>query len=83
MKLTYRGSAYEIPASIQLGSDSMDQPKIKLIYRGHIYYITPCSVVVPEAVKTDEPTVTLVYRGSIYERKPQCSKFHPNLRATN
>lgn len=27
MKLTFRGNSYEVPAPIQLGSDSTEQPK--------------------------------------------------------
>ncbi|GFE71061.1 DUF4278 domain-containing protein [Chroococcus sp. FPU101] len=69
MKLTFRGNSYNVPAPIQLGSDSTEQPKIKLIYRGNVYYYTPRPVVVSEKVETDQPTVTLIYRGNTYERQ--------------
>ena len=69
MKLTSRGNAYEIPTSIQCGSDSMDQPKIKLIYRDHKYYITPHLAVFAEVVEQGEQQATLIYRGNTYERK--------------
>jgi homogentisate 1,2-dioxygenase len=83
MKLTFRGHAYEAPAPIQLGSVSIDQPQIKLIYRGHTYDYTPRPVVVSEVVETDEPTVTLIYRGNIYERNLQAPKAYQKPRAIN
>jgi hypothetical protein len=78
MKLTFRGLSYEVPAPIQLGSDSTEQPKIKLIYRGNTFDYTPCPVVVSEEVERDGPTVTLIYRGNTYERKLQPSKPYQN-----
>lgn len=83
MKLTYRGHAYELPTPIQLGSNSTDQPKIKLIYRGHPYYSTPRQAVVSEAVATDSSTVTLSYRGNPYERKVPFLKLYQQSRLTN
>lgn len=83
MKLTYRGNAYEVHPPIQLGSDSTNQPKIKLIYRGSTYDYTPRPVVVSEAVEPDEPTVTLIYRGNTYERKLQPSKPYQKPRGIN
>jgi hypothetical protein len=74
MKLTYRGNSYEAPAPIQLGSDSTEQPKIKLIYRGYTYDYTPPPVAVSEEDKSDWPTVTLIYRGNTYQRKLQPPK---------
>lgn len=71
MKLTYRGSNYEVSAPIQFDSDSMDQPKIKLTYRGHTYYTTSEHGVVPEAVERDGSVVTLIYRGNPYGCKLQ------------
>ena len=71
MKLTFRGCSYEAPDPIQCGSDSTDQPKIKLIYRAFTYYINPSAVTASEAVETDGPTVTLIYRGNTYERRLQ------------
>lgn len=69
MKLTFRGNFYEAPAPIQLVSDSTEQPKIKLIYRGNTLDYTPRPVVVSQEVETDGQTVTLIYRGNTYERK--------------
>ncbi|HEY9729825.1 MAG TPA: hypothetical protein V6D50_25530 [Chroococcales cyanobacterium] len=46
MKLTYHGNAYEVPAPIKLSSDSTNQAKIKLIYRGNTYDYTPRPAVV-------------------------------------
>jgi Domain of unknown function (DUF4278) len=83
MKLTYRGISYEVPAPIQLGSDSTDQPKIKLIYRGNIYDYTPRPVVVSQEDKTDWSTVTLIYRGTTYQRQIQPSKPYQKPRAIN
>ena len=71
MKLTFRGNVYEAPAPIQLVSDSTDQPKLKLIYRGHTLDYTPRPVVVSEEGETDGQTVTLIYRGNTYERSLQ------------
>jgi Domain of unknown function (DUF4278) len=82
MKLTFRGHAYEVPAPIQLGSVSTDQPKIKLIYRGHTYDYTPHPVVVPEAVETDGSTMTLIYRGTTY-KQTLTPKFYQQSRAIN
>jgi hypothetical protein len=79
MKLTYRGSAYEVSPPIQFNPASTDQSQIKLIYRGHIYYTTRCSMVVPEAVQTAAPTVTLIYRGNSYGRKLYVSRLDQTL----
>ena len=57
MKLTFRGNSSEVPASIQFGSNSMEQTKITLIYRGYTYGHTQHPVVVPEEVD-----ITLVCR---------------------
>ena len=83
MKLTFRGNSYEVPAPIQLGSDSTDRPKIKLIYRGNTFDYTPRLVVVSEEVETDGSTVTLIYRGNTYERKLQPPKPYQKPRAIN
>ena len=83
MKLRFCGNADIIPILIQLGSDSTNQPIIKLIYRGHMYYAMICSVAVPKVVKTDEKTVTLIYRGNTYERKIPSPKPYKNPRAIN
>lgn len=80
MKLTYRGHAYEVPAP-QPVSTSADQSK--LIYRGQIYYVTPRSIAVPEAIEPDRATVTLIYRGNIYKRKLQFLQPHQQLRVIN
>jgi Domain of unknown function (DUF4278) len=75
MKLTYRRQTYKAPAPIQLALAAADQPKMKLIYRGHIYDYTPRPVVVPESsvIKgtegtTEGETVALIYRGHTYHR---------------
>lgn len=83
MKLTYRGSAYEVPVLIPFGSDSTNQPKIKLIYRGRTYHTTLCSVVVPKVVKTDGSTVTLMYRGNPYRCKLQSLNPYQKSHAIN
>jgi len=83
MKLTFRGNLYQFPAPIQLVSDSTDQPKIQLIYRGNTLDYTPRPVVVSEEVETDGPTVTLIYRGNTYERKLQPLKPYQKPRAIN
>lgn len=83
MKLTFRGNSYDVPAPIQLGPDSTEQPKIKLIYRGNVFYYTPRPVVVSEEVETDEPTVTLIYRGNTYERQLHAPKSYQKPRAIN
>lgn len=70
MQLTYRGNSYEVHTPIQLGSDSKDRSKVKLIYRGVTIYVSS-PVKAPEVDKTDWPTATLIYRGNIYERKIQ------------
>ena len=83
MKLTFRGNSYEVPAPIQLGSDSTERLKIKLIYRGNTFDYTPRPVVVSEEVERDGPTVTLIYRGNTYERKLQPPKPYQKPRAIN
>ncbi len=83
MKLTFRGNSYETSAPIQLASDSTDQPKIKLVYRGHTLDYTSRPVVVSEEVETDGPTVTLIYRGNTYERKLQPPKPYQKPHAIN
>lgn len=71
MQLTYRGNSYQVPASIQPDFNSMEQSKIKLIYRGNALDYIMRPVVISEKDKTDCPTVTLIYRGNSYERKLQ------------
>lgn len=82
MNLIYRGQPYKIATFTQLSSDSVDQSKIKLIYRGQIYYTTPRSVMASKAVSSDTPTVTLIYRGVTYERTLQ-SRQYQQSRAIN
>jgi hypothetical protein len=82
-ELTFCGNPYEVPAPIQLGSDSTAQPKIKLIYRGNTFDYTPRPVVVSEEVETDGPTVTLIYRANTYDRKLQPPKPYQKPRAIN
>lgn len=81
MKLTYRGNAYKISDSVQLGSN--DQPQIKLIYRGHTYYTTLRSKMISEIVASDSSTITLIYRGNTYERRVQLSEPYQHPRAIN
>lgn len=71
MKLTYRGNFYQVPAPIQFDSNSIEQPKIKLIYRGNAIDYISCPVAIRELDKTVCPTVKLTYRGNNYERKLQ------------
>lgn len=80
MQLTYRGHAYEVPDPIQSSSDSTDQPKIKLIYRGHTHHVTLRHLELSEAIELGEETVMLMYRGSIYKRRLQSSKTHQQPR---
>jgi Domain of unknown function (DUF4278) len=83
MQLKFRDSSYEIPAPIQPRCDSIDQPKIKLIYRGHTYYATPRPVVVSQGAETAEPTTTLIYRGNTYEYQSRPLKLYQKPRAIN
>lgn len=81
MKLTYRGNPYEVPAPVQLSSNSTEQPKIKLIYRGNtIDYVPPPAV---EVDNTDWVTITLTYRGNTYQRKIQPPSSYQKPRAIN
>ncbi len=82
-KLFYRGNAYEVPHPIQPEAEITDQPKIKLIYRGHTYYVTPRPVVEPTAIATDEPTVTLIYRGNTYQRQLRPAQIYQKPAALN
>jgi hypothetical protein len=90
MKLTYRRQTYEAPAPIQLAPAAADQPKMKLIYRGHICDYTPRPVVVPEASvmkgtegTTEGETVTLIYRGHTYQRNLRPLQPYQQPRAIN
>ena len=83
MKLTYRGNAYEVPASIHSRADATNQPKQKLIYRGQTHDYIPHSVVVSEAFDPDAPTVTLSYRGITFERQIRSPKPYQAPRAIN
>ncbi|NJL39577.1 MAG: DUF4278 domain-containing protein [Leptolyngbyaceae cyanobacterium SM1_4_3] len=80
--IKYRGNAYEVPASIHSGSDSENQPKQKLIYRGQIYDYTPPSAI-PEAFDPNATTVTLSYRGVTFERQIRSPKPYQPPRAIN
>jgi hypothetical protein len=81
MKLTYRGHTYE-SAPVQ-PSLTLDQSKIKLIYRGQTYYTSLRSVAVYEAIELNEKTVTLTYRGYTYKRKLQLSNLDQRLHSIN
>jgi hypothetical protein len=83
MKLTYRGNSYETSAPIQLASDSIDRPKLKLIYRGCTFDYTPRPLMVSKEVETDRPIATLIYRGNTYERKLQPPKPYHKPQAIN
>jgi hypothetical protein len=83
MKLTYRGQTYEAPAPIQLAPAAADQPKMKLIYRGHICDYTPRPVVVPNASATEGETVTLIYLGNTYQRNLRPLQPYQQPRAIN
>lgn len=80
MNLTYRGNAYEVPASVKSNSvtsiaDSLNQSPLKLIYRGMTYDYRPRPVASPSAGIVGESTeVTLIYRGITYQRKLQSPK---------
>jgi Domain of unknown function (DUF4278) len=78
MRLMYRGNSYEVgvpipkfPAYVQYNSNSANQPKAKLIYRGLTFDYVPPPVKIPEVDSTDWVTVTLIYRGNVYMRKIQ------------
>ena len=70
MKLTYRGNFYQVSASIQLDFNSIEQPKIKLVYRGNAIDYISC-LAIWKSDKTDSSTMNLIYRGNSYERKLQ------------
>lgn len=83
MKLPFRLNLSEVPAPIQLASDSTAH-QMKLIYRGNTFYYIPRPVVVSGKVETeDESTVTLIYRGNTYERKLKPLKPYQEPRAIN
>lgn len=83
MKLNYRGNAYNVPAWIHSNSDSTDQPKQKLIYRGLVYDYTPRPAATPEAFDPNTLTVTLIYRGVTFERQIRSPKPYQTPRAMN
>lgn len=82
MRLTYRGNAYEVLASIHSTSNSENQPKQKLMYRGQTYDYTPPAVV-SESFALDALTVTLIYRGVTFERQIRSLKPYQMPRATS
>ncbi len=81
MKLTYRGQAYEVPASAQ--ASSTEQPEIKLIYRGHTYDYTPRPALSSESVVANATTVTLIYRGITHQHSLPALKPYQQPRAIN
>jgi hypothetical protein len=83
MKLTCRGNSYDVPAPSQPSSDAIDQPKIKLFYRGNTFDYIPRPKVVSEIDKTDWPTATLIYRGNTYQRKIQPPQPYQKPREIN
>ena len=84
MKLNSRRKTYKIPAPINHGSNSTEQPKIKLTYNGNAFdYIPRPPVIVSENDTTDWPTVTLIYRGNVFERKLPPPKPYQKPRAIN
>jgi hypothetical protein len=64
-------------------NDSIEQPRIKLIYRGNIFYYTPCLPVFPEKLVADGEIVTLIYRGSTYQRRLSSDQPYQKPRAIN
>jgi hypothetical protein len=83
MKLTYRGTSYEVLAPTQPSLDSTDQPKIKLFYRGNTFDYIPRSAMISEEDEADWPIVTLCYRGTTYERKIKPPMPYQKPRAIN
>jgi hypothetical protein len=73
MKLTYRGTSYDVPDPGQPRSNSRDLIKSKLIYRGIRFDYIPYPPIISEADQTHLPTVTLSYRGIAYQRKAKAS----------
>jgi hypothetical protein len=71
MKLTFLGRSYEVPASIQIDSNSAHYPQIQLIYRGNTFQCTLPLETVAEGIEMDEPIVSLIYRGNTYDHKLQ------------
>jgi hypothetical protein len=74
MKFAFRGHSYEVLAPIQLTA-STNQPKAKLVYRGHTYDYPSQPVVISKIVEPNMVKVSLVYRGSTYVHQLISSKF--------
>jgi hypothetical protein len=83
MKLADRIVSNESSAPTQLNSDSIDQPTIKLFYRGNTFDYIPRPEITPEEDEADLPTVTLIYRGNTFARKLHPPKPYQKPRAIN
>jgi hypothetical protein len=83
MKLADRVTPNEPSASTQPSSDSIDQLKIKLFYRGNTFDYIPPPVMISEEDETDLPTVTLIYRGNTFVRRLHPPKPYQKPRAIN
>jgi hypothetical protein len=67
----------------QPNSDSIDQPTIKLFYRGNTFDYIPHTKIFSEDDDADLPTVTLIYRGNTFVRKLHPPKPYQKPRAIN
>ena len=75
-----RGISNAASAPIQAYADPVDNPKIKLFYRGIAYDYIPRPMLIAQKWW---PTVTLIYRGVTHERKIQPLKPYQKPRAIN
>jgi hypothetical protein len=83
MKLTNHIASNERSAPVQPSTDSIDQPTIKLFYRGNTFDYIPRPEIVSEEDEADLPTVALIYRGNTYVRKLHPPKPYQKPRAIN
>lgn len=73
----------KVPASLQPNSDSIEQPKLKLIYRGNAFDYIPRPTLASKEDRKDGKTVTLIYRGNTFERQIPSPKPYQKPRAIN
>lgn len=59
----------KVPASLQSSSDSTEQPKIKLMYRGNATEIS--APLQPSFDSTEQPKIKLIYRGNTFDYIPR------------
>lgn len=59
----------KVPAPFQLSSNSMEQPKIKLMYRGNATEIS--APLQPSSDSTEQPKIKLIYRGNTFDYIPR------------